>query len=416
MRRIIRLSVAFLLTLTVVLGIFATAHAREAVVTLKNGHKVTGEFVGETEDGIELRIAGIAASYARADIESIELKKTTEEEFRERRAKLADDDVANRLKLATWLYNNNAFALAQAEIDDLAARAPEDGSVKIWKSMVDDKIRRMAEAKAAAPVEPAPVAPVMPAATPAEPASETGTQSKLPSKLLTPEQINLLKVYMIEPTDKPAVTVPNEVMQKLFTQYSDEPEIPRGLQARNRMLGMQGYEKLALLFKVRARDLYPEVTVKDDPAQVKEFRSSIHQTYVMNYCGTAKCHGGEAAGNFFLFLKNPLNADDVVYTNFHIVRNWEDARGFMVDVERPTRSYLLQYGMQRESAATPHPDVRGWTPQIRTTDSREYKRVHDWIRTLGLEQQFPVKIDYELPKVPKPEGATEAAESAPATN
>lgn len=408
MRKIIRLSLAFLICLALVLGVYTTAQAREAIVTLKDGRQVTGELVSETDQDIELKISGITARFNKSDIESVVAKMTVEEQYRERRAKLADDDIANRTKLVNWLNNlnsNDGLKFAKIEVDDLIRRAPDDGNVKILKSIIDQKIKQAAAPKEVKPDAEMPTPPVKPEAPTA---TEPKGDGKLPDTLLTEEQINLIKIYMIEPRDKPAVTVPKDVIQELFDKYGDHELVPKGRTDRMKVLGLRGYEQLDLLFSVRARDLYPKVTVQTDPLQVKTFRAGIHQNYVLNYCGTAKCHGGEEAGNFFLFFKAPVNRDDVVYTNFYILRAWDDERGFMVDLERPSRSYLLQYGMERESAATPHPDVKGWQPLIRNLKSSQYEQVTDWILSLGLEQTFPANIEYELPTVAKPAAETEA--------
>lgn len=406
-----RTMLGLLIAVALVGLVMAPAAARQATVTLKSGRTVTGEIVSETEDRITLEISGIRAPFNRDQIESIEMQPSIEEQYRERKAATDPDDANARYQIASWLAQRGALELAKQELDQMAERFPDDRRVTMLRQSVVNRMR---------PAQPAPATP-----EPAQPddddddAEQDGEESKLPTNMLTEEQVNLLKVWEIDPRRQPRVDVPNDVIDELYVRYSDRPEVPRGQDERLAFRGAPDYRQLALLFELRAREFYPRVKVFDDPRPIEAFRSTVHRNYVLAYCGSRQCHGGENAGEFFLFNKPPFNADRNVYTNFFILRDYQNNGQYMLDVEDPFDSLLIQYGLLREDAKYPHPEVRGMRPFFRNTDTRQIEQIARWIYELGPTQEPPylageTRIDYTPPSVEKAPEASDAATAAEA--
>jgi hypothetical protein len=44
----------------------------------------------------------------------------------------------------------------------------------------------------------------------------------------------------------------------------------------------------------------------------------------------------------------------------------------MIDRDEPRRSLLLQYGLKRDAAATPHPEAEGWREQFQSEDEPRF--------------------------------------------
>ncbi len=68
----------------------------------------------------------------------------------------------------------------------------------------------------------------------------------------------------------------------------------------------------------------------------------------------------------------------------------------MIDRASPEMSLLLQWGLARESARYPAPEIDGWEPMFRSTDDSEFRRYVDWIDSL-----FEDDLDYGFAGTPE---------------
>jgi hypothetical protein len=393
-----------------------TLQAKEAVVTTTDGRQISGEVLSETAEVVVLRVAGIRTPVQRSMIERIEYKKTLAEEYEERRAAVPDNDLDERYKLALWLFEQRAYALAKTELDDLAQRFPDDGRVAHLGPLVEARLKLQREGDPA-PSRPAGEAP--PRVVTLPPAPVDLAEEKLLEQRLTEEQINLIKVFDVDIETRPRVRIPPEVMREVFVRYAHRDEVPKGRSDQMRFLGAPGWQQLDLLFALRAREYYDQVVISGDPQTVADFRRSIHRQYVLAYCGTRECHGGEeVVGNFFLFNHRDSNDDRTVYTNYLLLNQYESARGYMIDRERPGRSLLLQYGLNQREAAIPHPDVPGWRQRMPNAQHPQFQLMARWIESLGAPAiRYP--INYTAPGVtpatPEPAAAPPGAPAPAAT-
>ena len=107
--------------------------AARGVVVRKDGRINAGEIVADDDAGITLQIADIDLFIPRQDIASVKYQKTVAEQYLQRRAKLADDDLDSRYELAKWLLENKAFDLALKEVDQLLQRFVTDSRLEILK-------------------------------------------------------------------------------------------------------------------------------------------------------------------------------------------------------------------------------------------------------------------------------------------
>ncbi len=376
---------------------------RQATVKVRDGRSVTGEVVAEDEKTVTLLISGIRTPIARDQIDSIEFLRSTSEEYADRRAKLAENDLDGRYELAKWLYDKQAYELAEKELADLSQRFPDEARVAVLKNAVAGQLRLMQDQPTTTP--PTTPRPTTPRPEPRDPAIPVG----LPDDKLTMEQVNLIRVYEVDLSTKPAVIVPRDVIDDIFEKYRDNDQTPKGRTQQSNFRGAKGHDQLALIFRLKARELYPRVTVRNDPPAINAFRTQLHQNYVISYCGANGCHGDASGGNLFLFRTSP-NSDPTVYTNFFILHRYETPSAYMLDRDEPTKSLLLQYGMTRELSANPHPDVPGYAPQIRLASDPRIKMITDFVGQL-----FKPAPNYGIDYTPPAPGKKEAppADAAP---
>ncbi len=352
------------------------ADAQDAVVTTKDGGVFTGQVVAEDDTSITLLYSGIKIPIPRVDIAQIQYKQTIEQQYTQRRAQLADDDLDGRYTLAYWLFNQKAYELAKQELVDLGKQFPDDTRVQQLRTIVQARIALRQSASTTTPT-------THPDATPqlARDTQPASIQPQQHDHRLSQEEINLIKVYEIDLSEEPKVYIPAQVMDDVLRQYAHHPSMPQTASQQAKIRRDLGYKQLAFLFKLKARDAYPQIKVVDDPPAMREFRTKIHQRYVLNYCGTVLCHGGAQAPNPAMLRLKP-NQTNTVYTNFLTLQLAAVDQHETVDRQDPDRSLLLQYGMARPIANPPHPEVPGWKPRFPTREDRLYQEIRQWIDML----------------------------------
>jgi hypothetical protein len=215
----------------------------------------------------------------------------------------------------------------------------------------------------------------------------TGTTSKLHKdkyNRLTDEQINLIKVYEIDLTStrEPRIVIPRDVISEFLEEYSDKDKSLRGRKSQQAFRRASGAKQLRKMFQLRAREFYGRAEVREDPQAIEFFKRAVHRTYVLNYCGTTRCHGGPDAGEFKL-IPFRQTSDLTVYTNFFLLNQWKRGEGYMLDRDKVEQSYLIQYGLPRKNAKFPHPgNIKGWKPNLIGRSNTTNRNLRDWVGQL----------------------------------
>jgi hypothetical protein len=207
----------------------------------------------------------------------------------------------------------------------------------------------------------------------------TTNGSSAKATYLTDEQRNLLKIYEIDLSSKPKLIVPGATVEKIYADErlrSDAAMAPyQGRTGKARFRTLPGYQQLEILFQLRARSLYEEVQVRSEPAPLREFRTRINPTYVVGHCGRCHAVGKEASPQFFT---RKANGEEAAYTNFLILSRMTGGIRDMIDRQTPEDSLLMQYGLPREEATFPHPEVPNFRHYFSGTEDRRYQEMTAW--------------------------------------
>lgn len=384
--------------------------AQEVVVTLRGGRIVQGLLARQDPNEIVLRIAGVDTPFPRRDIEAIRSLPPVRERYHAMRAAIEPNDVDGLVLLAEWLrerelYDEALQELAPVlELEPFNTRARElhrwlTAQVQLLKRKADPAARPTSPQAQRPGQTPSPTTP--PATRPVPRLTPTD-----PFPTLTPDQINVIRVYEVDLGNPPRMRVDREVVEEFIRAYASSDQIPATRVGRDQLLNAPARDVLGLMFKLQAREFYPRVRVLEDPASIRMFKDRLHGSagWLTNACATTRCHGGAEAGRLYLQARRP-NSDATVYTNLLILDRFRLADGTpLIDYDRPTRSPLLHMGMVRDVSLYPHPEVPGlggpgWRAVFRGTDDRQFQRAVEWIGAM-YRPRIPYPVEYEPPVPP----------------
>lgn len=356
----------------------------EATLVLLDGRTFTGLLISRDEQKYVIRIAGIDTTFAASKVDRCQVLEPVLERYKRLRAAIDDNDADQLMQLADFLMARDRLGEALAEMQALAARQPGNPDVRAKLVRIEQLVDLRASQNETPGTAPAAVEPV--------------DTTKHPVPLLTPEQVNLLKVFEIDLDRDPGVLVPRQVAEAVFTKFAGDPLVPPTKEARDALLREGSGKMLELMFRLRAREFYTQVKVLQTPEPLKRFREDVQQTLLLSGCATSGCHGGVSAGRFIVATQRPMS-EQTSLTNFYIVSRFKLASGKgLIDFENPTRSALIQLGLPRDQSTTPHPPVPNpetgadqWRPAIRSKTDPRLKQLTGWISSL-----FQPRPTYEL--------------------
>jgi hypothetical protein len=376
----------------------------EAEVLFKDGRRLAGVLVSEGPREVVLRIEGIETPIARGEIERVHVRPSFEQQYRALRLSVDQRDLPGRLKLSEWLLARRKYDLALAEVGGVLAIEPGNVEAIELKTLIeqqDQLAKRAGTGKNGSPKTPR---------SPSEP------RAKFP--LLSDEQVNLIRVYELDLSDPPQITISRATISKLLEKFAGQPEIPVTREGRDAFYRKPAAEIVAIMFRLRARELYPEIKVHDNPESMRRFRDDIHRQWLMNSCASAACHGGPEAGRLYLASRNSVG-DRLVYTNFLILERFRLKTGQpLIDYAEPGRSPLLHMALPRESSLFPHPEVEAgpsrqrWRAIFRSQEDPKFAAAVDWIKSMFKPRpEYPIEYTPPVAKpTPEPEMETPASE------
>ena len=382
----LRFAVPFVLILSMVAP---TLVARPVTVVMKDGRRIDAELIRETSDAVVVEIIeGAQTTFDRSDIDEIETRKSMDQIYRERREKLQDDDLEGRYELAYFLFQNRAYELAEAEIRSILKDFPDaDRPLRLLRVLEERQ-------KTARPDEERPSEEAD--AGDGEQPERRGLEKSPPPEPLSMEQISMIRLWELPTgTDamrelSPRVRIADAVIEKFIEQYRDRDDFPLGDQSLNRLRSAQGYEQLLLMMDMRAREFYDDVLILDDPPAMREFRRTVHPSYVWNYF--APRFGLGQLDDLRLIRRGRATSPENTYTNFLILHNYSREGQQMINRSNPVESLLLQWGLPRDEARHPAPDVPGWRPIFSGAEDRNFQQYVEWIRSLYPDPKYGVTI------------------------
>jgi hypothetical protein len=203
-------------------------------------------------------------------------------------------------------------------------------------------------------------------------------------KVLTNQQISTIRLMEMRSEDRNINgSIPRQVREDFWnTVIVKDSNADLSQAAHNNFLRPDNFLDPALRIRESGNPKFIEgVVVNTDPAALAEFKTNIN-TYVLQNCATAACHGSEKGGDFRILTArdNPS-----VYTNFYVMTSY-NARtgGRVIDRDNPERSLFIQYSIPRQQAAFTHPGEGVAHNKLSGTQDARYQTFVNWVRTLTL--------------------------------
>lgn len=365
----------------------------EVVVHMVDGQRISAVLVSADDDELVVRIAGIDTRLPMRRVDRYRVLPPVMERYREMRDAIGDDP-SQIVQLAEWLRVRGREELALDEAERALELDPDHPEAQRMARLLSMQIELNKRARRS-PV-------LRQEREEGNPRERDDVQSRFP--LLDEDQVNLLKVYEVDLSERPRLVIQRETISRLIESYRGNPLIPTTQEGREAIYRKSNGQILDLMFRLQARELYGEVRVLDQPRSMRLFREGVHRTWLINSCSTTACHGGAEAGRLMLHNRR-VNSDATVYTNFLILERFRMADGTpLIDYDKPEHSPLLQMGLPRGDSLYPHPEApRGitgrdaWRPIFRSTDDRRFRRTVEWINSLYRPRpDYP--IEYEPPR------------------
>lgn len=353
------------------------------LVRLTTGSTLTGVLVSRSETSIVVRVERLEMRFKPSEVTDVIRQPSSLERFERRREAISPRDTAAMLDLARWARDQELYDAALETVAEVLDRNPQLEPAIILEREIAFQ-RRLSEESG------------RPRPEGEDPRARLERLRIREFPMLSEEQINLIKVYELDLDDPPRVAVPREAVQRLFEEHADHPLVPKTPEGRRAFARQPDVDILYVLFRAKARDLYPLVRVSGQLQAMEDFRDRINAGWLARRCSTTECHGGLDGGRFLL-TNRFRRTERAVYTNFHILNTFVTSDGLpMIDAEEPRLSAVLQMGLPQEDALWPHPEVVGWRPVFRSEEDERFQRAVTWIE--GLFMPRPVyELEYVLP-------------------
>ncbi len=368
------------------------------IIYRRDGSAFRAELIADGFDAVEYRIGKVPGSIARAEVYRVALSRPFEEQYRALKASTHKDDTVRRLGLCDWLVAQRKYEEARSELQLLVADSKLPEAVSLLRQVE-------AQLAMSKPRERSTESDDLPPAIP----DRNGRP--LPTRVLTPEEVNLIKVYEIDFDRPPRVAVDPTKIKELLEAYSSSPLVPSDAPSRAALMQGDPLKVVQLAFALKAREFYTNIKVVTEPSALVAFRTLVHDGWLIPNCATSRCHGGPDAGRLFLFNTNTADPR-VRYANLlNVLKGTVDGEP-LISVERPEASLLIQCALPPEEATHPHPTVKGWRSVLGSKANADRLRASlGWIRS--LYQPRPVyPFDYTPPdlSLPQPGSAADADE------
>jgi hypothetical protein len=360
------------------------AGGENGTIYMRDGTRLDALVMEDGFTDVTVEVEGIRHQIPRDDVDHVELYPGFEEWLAHVRERIDPNDLEARIDLARWMVENSRLQLARTELKSVIMIDEHPGAKQLLQ-LVEAKIALDNEGSSLA--------------TPLPPKRDR--TEGIPERQLTHEDVNIIRVYEIDFSDPPKVSLEPGTIDALVASHSEHPLVPSDIRGREGLNAMRDIDKVKLIFDVKARELYPNIKVESIPDSLSRFRKHVHNTWLIRNCATSGCHGGQNAGRFFLHRTDPTDSRTILENLLIMERLDLGGPHRIIDYEKPEMSLLVQYALPSAEARVPHPEVPGYTPVFPAGESRIRTQTEQWIRSMYQPRpRYPVEFTPPTQKTP----------------
>jgi hypothetical protein len=367
--------------------------ARQGVLTTKDGRVLSGDIQdGPDGNSVNITLHGATLNITRDNVAAINYPADAQSDYRQRMSALGPDDITGRIDLSRFELSARQYDLAADAAKDAERLDPHNPDAVILLDTIQSE--RELNSKIA----------LESSASSSTPAAEQAAANQ-PADYLTMDDVYAIRRDELRSDDVVRVQFLNDVRKRYLGSQGNAADFYAESDA----------QQAIDILQIGDPNLAKDVHLATDPRVLLEFRNRI-QPRILAGCAAAGCHGGEGSGGFCLYFdaKETLPA----YTNFFILqeigRKLEGGDTFgngpvyrpMIDRARPQSSLILQFGLPRSLAATPHPDVNGFKPIFRGPSDATFLEVSRWISSMTpIVPDYGIKFDIPTGNAPTTRGS-----------
>jgi len=366
---------------------------RDAVVRLRDGGRMSGALVEQTEEHIVLLIRNVRTTIDIKRVERIEILPPLSERYDSLREAIPDGAYKRRVDLARWLIEHGGYQLALDELAGVLSSTRSNDAVRNEAQQLDNyaraQIKLLSNPRG------------IPSQEQDREQAEHAESEEAPPHALSEEQINLVRIYETELNQDLGLSIEPGTHEEIWDRYADDPRLPPRLRSLDALRAISPIETVRLLFRLRARALYPSIRILDDPKPIARFRQ-MRTEWLGGSCATSECHGGEGAGGLRLstFGSGSYTEDGNLYGDWLALDRDRAGDGTpLLTPADPASSPLLHLALPRGVSRHPHPRVRGWKPAFRSPDADAFERAMLWIGSIRTPRPDWASV-YDDPSLP----------------
>ncbi|MGD0139529.1 MAG: hypothetical protein ABSD28_11675 [Tepidisphaeraceae bacterium] len=352
--------------------------ARQGILSTTDGRVMQGD-IQTSPDGktINVTMYGSTLTLDRGSVASIDYPGDAAGDFQKGLGELDPNDVKGRLDLSRSELNARQYDLAAEAAKDAERLDPHNPEAAILLDTIQGE--RALDAKpAAASAAGAAVAPATQASS---------------GKYLTMDDVYAIRRAELMPDDQVRVEFFNNVRKRYLGSGGDAGAFNAESETQQALDIIQSGDA----------NLAKDVHVVSDPHVTADYRVLV-QRRILAGCAAAGCHSGAGAGGLVLFpdARETLPS----YTNFYILQQagrkltGGDTIGSgpvyrpMIDRLHAQSSLVLQFGLPRSMAGTPHPEAKGFRPTFASPEDPNFAAISRWIESMN-----PIVPDYGIKRI-----------------
>ena len=349
-------------------------------VDLRDGRRFYGTILKDEFEEVILKVEGVKMTFKRGQVQRVYIDPPFEKSYALMLNSIKLSNESQFRFLIEWLLHKNQIEIAKSHLDESLLDTPAINSLRrrIGLKFKGRDIKKSEEKQIL-------------------PALSVPSESKKLSRILTQEEVYLIRAYESNSKYPPSLKFSEDVREKLLHEFSDDPRLKTGTALHNRVIDGNDQELFQIVRELRAEKFYSALISIDEPDSLRRFREDVHDDWLINRCGTNACHGGIDSG-IFLLHKKPKHDDRVRYANLLTLERLElDQTWPILNFNQPDQSLLIQYGLHRKLADNPHPEVKGWNPVPELGRQDEYQATIAWIQSMRQVPRPQYPIEYALP-------------------